>query len=107
MDKSIKDIWIESEQKGPIIGGQQFVDDNSDVIITFSDNSKYVATFFTYDNIKSLRTKNEKTGECLSGKYFWASDMVLIDRIERKDIIEVIEELIKTKEFEQTFKKIE
>ncbi len=107
MDKSIKDIWIESEKTGPVIGGHEFTDDNSDVIVTLGDNSKYVATFFTFDNINTLRTKNQKTGECLGGKFFWASDMLLIDKIERKEITDVIDELIRTKEFELIFKRVE
>jgi hypothetical protein len=80
MDKLIKTIWIESEHKGSIIGGHKYTDDNSDVIVTFSDDKKYVATFFTYDNVKTLTEKNKKTGELLSGKYFWASDMILVDK---------------------------
>ena len=70
MDKIIKTIWIESEDKGPIIGGQLYTDDNSDVIVTTADGKKYVATFVTYDNVKTLTEKNKKTGELLSGKYF-------------------------------------
>lgn len=103
MSKSISSIWIESEEKGPIIIGKEGVDDNSDVIVTFSDDSKYVATFFTYENIKTLRTKNEQTGECLHGKFFWASNMILIDRIERQGIVDIIEELLRENAFEQVF----
>ena len=69
MQRPIKNIWIESEDKGAIISGIEEVNDNSDVIVTFDDNSKYVATFFTYDNIEHLRQKNKRTGEC-QGKRF-------------------------------------
>ncbi len=107
MDKIIKTIWIESEDKGPIIGGQKFTDDNSDVMVTFSDGKKYVATFFTYDNVKTLTEKNKRTGELLSGKYFWASDMILVDRIDRDTIEKVIDDLISEKYFDQLFKIVE
>jgi hypothetical protein len=107
MDKTIKTIWIESEEKGPIKGGQINTDDNSDVILTFSDNTKYGATFFTYDNVKTLTEKNKMTGELLSGKYFWASDMILVDRIDRDTIEKVIADLIKEKYFDQLFKRVE
>jgi hypothetical protein len=107
MDKTIKTIWIESEDKGPIIGGQLYTDDNSDVIVTFSDDKNYVATFFTYDNVKTLTEKNKRTGELLGGKYFWASDMILVDRIDRDTIEKVVYDLIKEKYFDLLFKSVE
>ena len=107
MDKMIKTIWIESEDKGPIIEGQENTDDNSDVIVTFSDDTKYIATFLTYDNVKTLTEKNKRTGELLSGKYFWASDMILVDRIDRDTIENVVDDLIKEKYFAQLFKFVE
>lgn len=106
MDKTIKTIWIESEDKAPISGGQLYTDDNSDVIVTFSDDKKYVATFFTYDNVKTLTEKNKRTGELLSGTYFWASDMILVDRIDRETIEKVIDDIIKENYFDQLFKSV-
>ena len=92
--KSIKSIWIESDDHGPIVGGQKYFDDNSDVIVTFTDETKFIATFFTYDNIQTLRNKNRTTGECLNGKYFWSSDMIIIDKIDKDGIIQVIDHLL-------------
>lgn len=51
-------------------------------------------TFFTYQNIETLRAKNESNGECLSGKYFCATDMILISEIKKETILEVIEDMI-------------
>lgn len=107
MDKQVKTIWIESEDKGPIMAGRSITDDNSDVIVTLSDNRKYVATFFTYDNVKTLTEKNKRTGELLSGKYFWASDMILVDRIDRNSIEKVIDDLIKENDFDRLFKSVQ
>jgi hypothetical protein len=107
MNKTIKTVWIESEDRGPVIGGQKHTDDNSDVIVTLSDDKKYVATFFTYDNVKTLTEKNKRTGELLGGKYFWASDMILVERIDRETIEKVIDDLIKVKYFDQLFTIVE
>lgn len=104
MNKTIKSVWIESEDKGTVIGGHPPDDDNSDVVVRFTDNSRYIATFFTYTNIERLRRKNEQTGECLNGKYFWGSDMVLIDKIDRKSILSVIDYMLQTEEFYLAFK---
>ena len=106
MSKTIKTIWIESEENGPVTGGQISIDNNTDVIITFTDERKYVATFFTYQNIRTLAEENKRTDECLSGKYFWASDMILIENIDRDTIEKVIDELIKGEEFQRVFKYI-
>jgi len=107
MKREIKEIWIESEERGPFLGGTAEANDNSDVIVTFSDGSQHVATFFTYQNIEHLRQKNRKTGECLSGKFFWASDMIIVDRIDREEIEGVIKHLISKDEFDLIFNHLE
>jgi hypothetical protein len=103
---NIKNIWIESEENGPIHGGISETNDNSDVIVTFENGERYVATFFTYQNIDWLRQKNRKTGECLNGKYFFATDLILIDKLNREEVINVINHLIKEDEFFTSFDKI-
>jgi len=108
--EKIKTIWIASEIKFAIIGipeEEKEVNDNSDVIVTFEDGRRYVATFFTYQNIQWLIEKNKRSGECLNGRYFWASDMILVERINRKEITEVIHHLIEEEEFEYVFDFIE
>ena len=102
-----KQIIIESESKGPIIGGKDFINDNSDIFVELENGEKYVATFFTYENIEWLRNKNQTTGECLNGKYFRATDMLIIERLDRETIESVVEELIRTSEFNSVFRKTE
>jgi hypothetical protein len=99
----IKDIWIEAEQWAE--GELDPFNDNSDVIVTFEDDSRWVATFVTFKNITTLTEKNRKTGECLSGSYLWASDMILIDAIDQDKIKTVINDLITSGEFENAFSK--
>ena len=107
MKTEITEIWIESEHTGgPMIGGKEFTDDNVDVIVTFSDGRRFVGSFFTYDNIMTLTEKNRRTGELLSGKYFWSSDLILIDRVDRKSIEAVIDDLIKEGYFDTAFKEV-
>lgn len=89
-----------------VAGFEDPEDDNTDVIATLEDGSRFVATFFTYKNIERLRTKNTTTGECLSGKYFWASDMILVDRLEIGRFNEVIRDMIEDGSFESAFQRI-
>ncbi|WP_435623774.1 hypothetical protein [Flagellimonas sp.] len=103
---NIKNIWIGTEGKGPIQGGKAESNDNSDVIVTFENGEKFVATFFTYENIQWLRQKNMETGECLNGKYFYATDLILIDTLNRREILKVINHLIEEGSFKTVFDRI-
>ncbi len=94
-------IWIEAEQWAP--GEWEPRDCNSDVIVSFENGTEWVATFFTYQNILSLTKKNQGTGEGLSGKYFWAIDMLLVDELTRERVEEVVADLIAVGDFERVF----
>ncbi|MEH7074270.1 hypothetical protein [Neobacillus drentensis] len=96
-----KHIWIEAEEWAE--GEWNIEDDNLDVKVTFSDRTVWIASFITYKNIKTLSEMNKRTGECMSGAYYWSSDMVLIDIASRSRILEVIDYLIENDEFESIF----
>lgn len=91
----IKSIWYEFENWKDSFNKE---DANSDVIFELDDGSKWAVTFFTYKNIETLRKKNELTGECLCGKYFCATDLILISVMSKELIKEVILEMIKNDE---------
>ncbi|MGF9917132.1 hypothetical protein ABEX47_23610 [Paenibacillus ehimensis] len=94
-------IWIEAEQWEISEWNEQ--DCNSDVTVVFQNRSKWIASFFTYKNIQTLREKNMSTGECMNCDYYWSSDMVLIDFISRKRVEEVIEYLLNEDKFVDVF----
>ena len=98
-------LWIEAEQWPD--GMWTPADANSDVIVTFENGERWVATFFSYQNILSLAKKNRDTGECLGGKYFVATDMILIDEVSCERLEEVVADLIKENEFEWCFARCE
>lgn len=85
---------------------KNYEDDNCDVIVSFNNGDEYIASFFTFKNIETLRKNFSDSGECMSGKYFWASDMILIDNLKTDSIKSVIRYLIENNEFESIFKKI-
>ncbi|TPG84206.1 hypothetical protein EEL32_16975 [Brevibacillus laterosporus] len=80
-----REIWINVEQSEN--KNYNIYDNNVDVMVTLSDRSKWVATFFTYENITTL----------------WASDMVLVDNVSRKRIEEIVDHLLKEDEFKYIF----
>lgn len=98
-------IWIEAEHWTE--GAWDPSDDNSDVIVTLADNTRWFATFFSYANITALIQKFKQSGECLFGTYFWATNMILVDEVSRHRIEEIICHLVKEGEFEQIFKQVE
>ncbi|MFY0568684.1 hypothetical protein ACN28E_33360 [Archangium lansingense] len=61
------------------------------------------ATFYSYENIGTLTAKNQGTGECLGGRYFWGSDMLLIEEISRSSIEPVIADMLAEGTFERAF----
>ncbi|MCZ8523807.1 MULTISPECIES: hypothetical protein [Paenibacillus] len=101
MNSSKRYVWIEAEIWP--VGSWDCKNHNSDVIVVFPDRSKWIASFFTYQNIETLRQKNMQTGECMNGAYFWSSDMVLIDIISRERIEQLIDHLIKHEYFHTVF----
>jgi len=101
----IREIVIESESKGPILGGQDRTNDNSDISVILEDGIIFTATAFTFDNIEFLRETYSKTGECLGGRYFWAKDMLLVSKIDRQEIELMIAHLIQESEFHAIFKR--
>jgi hypothetical protein len=102
--RTISNLWLEAEQWAP--GEWIPADGNTDVIVTFDDASRWVATFFSYDNIQTLTEKNRRTVEDLAGAYFWASDMILVDNISCPRIEEAVRHLIQEGEFETIFTRL-
>lgn len=81
--------------------------DNIDVYVTLLDGQKYTATFFTLSNIRRILNRYKKSGECAFGKYFWASDMIIVENINPLTIREAIADLLKSEEFESAFMKLD
>src|SRR5688572_3559438 len=63
-------------------------DTNVDIEVRLADGSRWSATVFTVDNLRSLMGKWRSTGE-YSGRYVWAPDMIVVDRL-----WELVDELV-------------
>jgi hypothetical protein len=79
------------------------IKDNVDVEVVFDDASRYWATFFTLENIQKIMENYEKSGECMKGFYFWATDMIVVRRLSRENISKVVGDLISKGEFDKAF----
>lgn len=90
--RNIKSIWFEFEEWEEMYDE---MDENTDVHFELTDGTKWCATFFTYQNLLSISKKNQETGECLSGEYFYAHKPIFISKITRECILRVIENIIR------------
>jgi hypothetical protein len=102
LSSRIGSIWIEAESWAP---GEWTPDsDSTDVIVTSADGSRQIATFISYEYIRTLTDRNRRSGENISGAYLWVRDMVLIDEVRRPRIEEVVNDLISGGDFELAFR---
>ncbi len=81
--------------------------DNVDVRVVLNGQETYVATFFTLKNIESIMRHFSNTGECLSGTYFWSSNMIITHILTQSNIEKVIADMLDTGEFFDVFNKQE
>lgn len=96
-ERAIKSIWFEFLESQDSI--DRF-DSNSDVVFELNDGSRWGATFFTYQNIETLRKKNQQSGECLNGSYFCAEAMILVSEMSKEVIGAVLQEMLSSGEIE-------
>jgi hypothetical protein len=83
------------------------VNGNVDVEVRLDDGSRWSATFFTLDNIDALFAKNRVTGECASGLYLWATDMILVELLNESTIRRTIDDLRTSGEFTSAFGRLD
>ncbi|MFN8509829.1 MAG: hypothetical protein U0Z75_04625 [Deinococcaceae bacterium] len=67
-----------------------------DIIIRMDEKEVYCLTLFTVNDIKEMMEKCKKDGDCLSGKYYWASDMLIVENTKIELVLEVCDEIVKT-----------
>ena len=85
---------------------------NTDVVVHIEEEDyygikrikKYIATFYTYNNIFEMKADHQKSGEYLKGKYFFFKNMLLIDNYSKESINEVVNNLIDEGDFNDVFK---
>lgn len=104
-------VWIEAEHwqngvKSPNLPKSDWSPEDacSDVHVTFENGAFWIATFITYQHVETLRRKFHDTGECLNGRYMHIDDMVLVEKISRECIEEVICNMLQKREFDRAFR---
>ncbi|CAM4015298.1 hypothetical protein [Saccharibacillus endophyticus] len=90
------------------IGAEEWMegleDAQVDVVVTFPNSTKWISNFYTIKCIESMRKDYLMNGHCLKGAYWCASSpIIIVDRISRDRIEQVIDELIETGGFRDLF----
>ena len=104
MDDLILNVHLSIEKQG--LQEIDYRDDYTDVIVEMLNGDLFVASFFTFQNIKTKEKTNKEKKLFLNGKYFWADRMIITNSIDRKTINEVIEDLLEEGNFFNAFKRI-
>jgi len=78
-------------------------DDNVDVFVDFETGDRYVATFFTPQNIITLLDRYRESGECAGGLYVWAAHMIVIEQLTKENVKRAVADLIASDEFTVAF----
>jgi len=94
-------IWIEAEEWGE--GAWDPSDEASDVVVTFGDGRRWVASFVAYGHVATLVARNRESGENLAGRYLWASDLILVDAVTRDSVEAVVADLLRDGGFDSAF----
>lgn len=100
-----KNIWIEAEEWDEGLWNPE--DAVTDVVVTLEDGSRWVAAFCTFRHLETLRSSCRESGDCLGGKYLWASDLVLVDDTARPTIEAVVADLIANEDLPNAFSEID
>lgn len=98
-------LWIEAEEWAP--GEWNPADDVTDAVVTLADGSRWVASFCTFAHLATLRANCAESGECLGGKYLWASDLVLVDDTSRPSLEAVVTDLLARGELRSAFSEVD
>ncbi|MEM9916970.1 MAG: hypothetical protein AAF990_02675 [Bacteroidota bacterium] len=86
--------------------GAAVEDGRTDVVVSFRNGDRYVASFFSYDAIAQMREAYRVSGEFMSGRYLWYQNMLLVEECSRSLVEEVIEYLLDEGDFKEVFKKL-
>jgi len=68
--------------------------DDEEVCVTLEDGRQLYCWFFTLDKIKTIMMRHRLSGESNKGTYFWATNMIVIEKIDKDNMIKTLRHLI-------------
>lgn len=104
MFTEIKEVYLSRDYANPELVENQ--SDTTDVIIQMKNGEKYAASFFSYEFIQTWKHSQKDSDDFLNGKYFWVPNMVIVDAIDKQNILLIIQHMIDEGDFNSIFKKL-
>jgi hypothetical protein len=93
---SAGEVWILAGMP-PMLSG--FVD----VEFRTDDGRRFLGTVGTVNDITEAFERSKATGEGLGGRYFWTTDLVIVDVIDPATIAAVVDDLVNTSQLASAF----
>lgn len=72
-------------------------DDDEEVCVTLEDGRMLYCWFFTLQKIKTIMMRHELSGESNSGTFFWATNMIIVNAINKDNMETTLKYLIEEK----------
>jgi len=104
MDGIIEKISLSAEGRGDYT--LDYSDLYSDVIVRFSNGDAYVATFFSVRNLEGMLTESRLTLEQHEEPFYKILNAVLVENLQKSQLLPVIEHMIVEGDFQVVFRKI-
>ncbi len=104
MKKEVIKIYLSSEKE--IQSQQNHSNLHTDVVVEMENGDKLIASFFSYQNLETLKSLHQQKGAFLGGKYFWVKGMLMVEKCNRENIEMVIKDLMDEGDFKRVFRKI-
>ena len=79
---------------------------NTDVIVQLDNDYKYSAHFISIKKLTHDIEAHRKSTKDPSNKYYWSQNMVIVNDMDEKDLIPIIEHMIQEGDFQMIFKKL-
>lgn len=79
---------------------------NTDVIVQLDDGNSYKANFITLKKLAAEFQAHQKNVESLGKKYFWSKSMVIVNDMEKEDLLPMVEYMIEEGDFQMIFEKL-
>jgi hypothetical protein len=76
------------------------------VIVASTNGEKFYAYFLSFDHLATINRQHVKSGEFMSGHYFWSKNLVLVKNCAMSTIEGVVNDLIEDGDFQEAFLKL-
>lgn len=81
--------------------------DNLDVEVVLDDQTRWSVTVLTLEAIGRLMTYYKTSGECLGGRYFQCSDLLIVRDGGVRSVIDLLSDLVRSGEYQGALARVD